>query len=68
LDPEALKQYIKNNPDKTLKEIGAGFGQVMLSYLRESDSLGLPIKKSYYTRSGMKKSGEHSRNSSAKSK
>jgi hypothetical protein len=26
LDAKALKEYIKNNPDKTLKEIGAGFG------------------------------------------
>jgi transposase len=68
LYPEELRGYIKNNPDKTLKEIGAAFGASDASVLYRIRQLGITYKKSYYTRSVTKKSGEHSRNSSIKSK
>jgi hypothetical protein len=57
-----LKKYTKNNPDKTLKDIGATFGRGDVSVFNIIRQLGITYKKSYYTRSGTKKSGEYSRN------
>ncbi|MDR1891048.1 MAG: transposase [Puniceicoccales bacterium] len=68
LYPEELREYIKNNPVKTLKEIGAAFRANDASALYRIRQLGITYKKTYYTRSRTKKSGEHSRNSSIKSK
>ncbi|MDR1890843.1 MAG: transposase [Puniceicoccales bacterium] len=69
LYPEALREYIKNNPYKTLKEIGAAFGAKDASVFYRIRQLGISYKKkSYYTRSGMKKCGKHSRHSLIKSK
>jgi transposase len=67
-DPEALREYIKKNPDKTLKEIGAAFGVKDVSVFYRIRQLGITYKKSYYTRNGMKKSGKRSQNSLTKSK
>jgi predicted aconitase len=47
LDPEALKEYIKNNPDKTLKEIGAAFGASDASVLYKIRQLGIIYKKNH---------------------
>ncbi|MDR1890983.1 MAG: transposase, partial [Puniceicoccales bacterium] len=64
LYPEELREYIKNNPDKTLKEIGAAFGAKDASVLYRIRQLGISYKKkSYYTRSGTKKSAKSSQNS-----
>ncbi|MDR1890855.1 MAG: transposase [Puniceicoccales bacterium] len=45
LDPEALREYIKNNPDMTLKEIGAAFGASDASVLYRIRQLGITYKK-----------------------
>ncbi|MDR1890977.1 MAG: transposase [Puniceicoccales bacterium] len=69
LDPEKLREYIKNHPGETLKQIGTAFGANPVSVFARIRQLGISYeRKSYYTRSEMKKSGEHSRNSLAKSK
>jgi transposase len=68
LDPDALREYVKLHLDKTLKEIGQAFGASDVSVFYRIRQLRITYKKSYYTRSGTKKNGEHSRNSSIKSK
>jgi putative transposase len=69
LDPEKLREYIKNHPDETLKQIGTAFGANPVSVFTRIRQLGITYKKkSYYTRSGTKKNGEHSRNSLTKNK
>jgi transposase len=63
LDQEEFDEYIKNNPDKTLKKIGQAFGASDASVFYRTRQPGIICKKSYHARSKMKNSGEHSRNS-----
>jgi hypothetical protein len=45
LYPEELREYIKNNPDKTLKEIGAAFGASDASIRSRIRQLRITYKK-----------------------
>jgi predicted aconitase len=68
LDPEALREYIKNNPDKILKEIGAAFGASDAFVLYRIRQLGITYKKIILYKEQDEEIGEHSRNSSIESK
>jgi hypothetical protein len=45
LDPEALREYIKNNQDKSLKETGVVFGAINGSILYRIRQLGITYQK-----------------------
>jgi hypothetical protein len=47
LDPEELRKYTKNNPDKTLKEIGAAFGGGDVSVFYRIRQLGITYKNNH---------------------
>jgi hypothetical protein len=45
LDPKALRVYIKKNPDKILREMGAVFGVSDIAILDRIKQLGITSKK-----------------------
>ena len=56
LDSSEVKAYISKHPDKTLKEIGEHFSVSAVAVFKRVRSLGLTYKKkSFYTKSEMKK-------------